>query len=104
MQNTNRKRYTAVLTNSRVFILLVFFNIFGSWGDSAVEYPNTLAKRSRDIEGRCNEAEFCCYWRKRFSVLLQKSNASFILHKLSRLLSTAEKRFMLDSVIQGTVH
>ena len=58
----------------------------------------------RDIEGRLNEAEFRGYWRKRFSILLQRSNASVILHKLSRILPEEDKGFLLDRAIQGSVH
>ena len=61
MQNTNRKGYTAVLI---AWYLLLVFKHFGSWGDSTIEYLNSLAERSREIEGCCNEAEFrfvvCC--------------------------------------------
>ena len=42
-------------------------------------------------------------WQRDLEIL-KRSNASVILHKLSRLLSTEEKGFMLDSAIQGAVH
>ena len=85
------------------FIPLLVFEHFGHWG-SASDYLNSLIKRSQDFEGCQNEAEFCGYWRKTFSVLLQRSNVRFILCKLSCLLPTEDHENLLDRAIQSSVH
>ena len=42
----------------------VVFEHFGNWGSEATNYLNKLARRSRDIEGYTNEADFRGFWRK----------------------------------------
>ncbi|XP_062500540.1 retinaldehyde-binding protein 1-like [Corticium candelabrum] len=71
-------------TSSLNFTPLVFEH-FGTWGSEATNYLNKLARRSRDIEGYTNEADFRGFWRKNFSIILQGCNARVILHKLTRV-------------------
>ena len=56
---------------------------FGRWGEEARKYLRKLAQGSTDGVGRPNAAEFVDFWRKRFSVQLQRCNSRVILKKLS---------------------
>ena len=40
------------------------FEHFGCWSVTAETYPNQLARRVREEEGRTNEAQFRGHWRK----------------------------------------
>jgi hypothetical protein len=66
------------------FIPLVFEH-FGKWGREAEEYLRVLAKRSKALDNKSNYVEFLTFWRRRFSVILQKTNAGVILKKICRL-------------------
>ena len=101
MQNKKRKEHSSF--NSLVCTPLVL-NIWKLHGETAQQ--NILILWQRDLETLKVTAmkPSCCYRRKRFSGLLQRSNASVILHKSSRLLPIEEKGFMLNSAIQGIVH
>ena len=46
---------------------------FGKCGSGLSELE--LGRRSRDVEGHKNEADFRGFWRKKFSVILQRCNA-----------------------------
>ena len=58
---------------------------FGTWGFDAWKFLKKIAKKSSDEVGRLNSAEFIDFWRKRFSVQLQKCNAIVISKKSSSL-------------------
>ena len=45
---------------------------FGHWGSEAESFLCHLAKKSRNVEGQQNTVEFLNYWRRRFSVSLQR--------------------------------
>ena len=60
------KQQLAGNTSSLNFTPLVFEH-FGTWGSEVTNYLNKLARRSRDIEGYTNEADFRGFWRKKFS-------------------------------------
>ena len=47
---------------------------FGRWGDEARNFLQHLGKRSLDEVGRPNIGEFMDFFRKRFSIQLQKCN------------------------------
>ena len=51
------KQQLAGNTSSLNFTPLVFEH-FGTWGSEATNYLNKLARRSRNIEGYTNEADF----------------------------------------------
>ena len=68
---------------------------FGSWGGEARKFLQKLAAFSSDEAGRPNVVEFLDFWRKRFSVQLQKCNVQVISKKLSMLCSGSER---LDSL------
>ena len=57
---------------------------FGKWGEGK-KLLQKLSKHSLDEIGRPNAPEFIDYWRKRFSVQLQKCNAKVLLKKSSAL-------------------
>ena len=78
------KQQLAGNTSSLHFTPLVFEH-FGTWGSEAANYLNKLARRSRDIEGYKNEADFRRFGREKFSIILQRCNAKVILHKLTRV-------------------
>ena len=55
-----------------------------------------LGRKAGLIEGRRVDAEFMSYWRRRFSVTLQKCNSKVVLIKVSRL---STNRLMEDNVV-----
>ena len=57
------------------------------WGVMGRNFLQKLAKKSCDEIGRPNAAEFLDFWRKRFSLQLQKCNAKVILRKMASLSS-----------------
>ena len=62
--------------------------------DGGVEAEKLLGNRlekSRDIEGRKNTAEFRNYWRRHFSIVLQRCNSKVILNKLARVSSSSNQ-------------
>ncbi len=88
-EERKRKKYAKLAlsgggTTSPTLVLLVFEH-FGRWGQEAERYLNTLASRARDCEGKKNDSELVCYWRKRIAVIVQKANAGVILGKLKRV-------------------
>ena len=64
------KQQLAGNTSSLNFTPLVFEH-FGTWRSGATNYLSKLARRSRDIEGCTNEADFRGFWRNKFSIILQ---------------------------------
>ena len=56
--------------------------LFGHWGSAAEIF---LAKKSRDLGGNTNYAEFKNIWKKRILVALQRCHGRVILKKVSRL-------------------
>ena len=66
------------------------FEHFGRWGLQADAFLYTLSKQcSRIEEDPFRSAEqFKTFWRKRFSLILQRCNAKVILRKLSRVSET----------------
>ena len=60
---------------------------FGRWGEEGKKFLQTFSKHLLDEIGRPNAPEFIDYWRKRFSVQLQKCNAKVLLKKSSTLCS-----------------
>ena len=68
---------------SQVNMIPLVMEHFGRWGEEARKYLRKLAQRSTDGVGRPNAAEFVDFWRKRFSVQLQRCNSRVILKKLS---------------------
>ena len=54
---------------------------FGHLGSEVDKFLHYIAKLSRNDQGKKNEADFCRYWRRRFSVSLQKCNSRVILKK-----------------------
>ena len=59
------KQQLAGNTSSLNFTPLVFEH-FETWGSEATNYLNKLARRSRDIEGYTNEADFRGFGEKNF--------------------------------------
>ena len=62
------KPQLACNTSSLNFTPMVFEH-FGTWESEATNYLNKQARKSRDIEGYTNEADFRGFWRKKFSIL-----------------------------------
>ena len=58
---------------------------FRHWGSAAESFLSELAKKSRDLEGNTNYAEFRNIRKKRISVALQRCHGRVILKKVSRL-------------------
>ena len=58
------------------------FEHFGFWGPMAEEYLDSISKKSKDVNGRNNEADFRDRWRKKLSIAIQ---SCVILKKLSKL-------------------
>ena len=61
------------------------FEHFGFWGPMAEEYPDSISKKSNDVYGRNNEADFRDRWRKQLSIVIQSCNSRVILKKVSKL-------------------
>ena len=83
------------------------FEYFGRWGLQADAFLHTLSKQcSRIEEDPFRSAEqFKTFWRKRFSLILQRCNAKLILKKLSRVLETKNDMDKLfDFNVQILVH
>ena len=68
------------------------FEHFGHWGSEGEKFRHYIAKLSRNDQREKNEADFCRYWRKCFSVSLQKCNSSVILKKPSCLSQLRQDR------------
>ena len=65
----------------------------------------SVAKKSRNVEGQQNTVEFLNYWRRRFSVSLQRCNAKVVLKKISRLsCGENEECRLFDRDINISVH
>ena len=66
------------------------FEHFGRWGLQANAFLHTLSKQCSRIEEDpfCSAKQFKTFWRKRFSLILQRCNAKVILKKLSRVSET----------------
>ena len=90
-------------TSSLSFTPLVFEH-FWRWGMAAMDFLNSLARKSRDVKGRKNEADFRGFWQKKFSVILQRCNAKVMLNKLSRLLPQEIDENIYNRDIQGCLH
>ena len=75
---------------------------FGRWGEEEKKFLQKISKHSLDKIGRPNAPEFIDYWRKRFSVQLQKCNAKVLLKKSSALCSVGVNK-LLSSCTQFLV-
>ena len=105
-EERKRVKYQAQVlpdTSSLSFTPLVFEH-FGRWGTAAMDFLNSLARKSRDVEGRKNEADFRGFWRKKFSVILQRCNAKVMQNKLSRLLPQEVDENIYNRDIHGCLH
>ena len=79
---------------------LLVFEHFGRWGTAAVDFLNSLARRSRDIESHKNDADFNRgFWRKKFSVILQRYN-----DKLPHLLPQEVDEDIYHRDVQNCLH
>ena len=58
---------------------------FGRWGQSALDFLQSVGRVVKRAEGRAQKNIFLCYWRRRLSVLIQYCNSNVITHKLSRV-------------------
>ena len=58
--------------------IALVFEHFGRWGHDALQFLNRLSILSTDEDGRKNSREFKTYWRRCFSIALQRSNANVI--------------------------
>ena len=63
---------------SKPHMIPLVFEHFGHWGSEGEKFLHYIAKLSRNDQGKKNEADFCRYWRRRFSVSLQKCNSRVI--------------------------
>ena len=76
---------------------------FGRWGEEATKYLQELSRRSCDDAGNNNCNEFMCFWRKRFSITLQRCNAKTIAKKIS-ILTFNSCNTVDDFVTQFYIH
>ena len=58
---------------------------FGFGGQEGQRFLHGISQRSRDEDGKANSIKFKTYWRRLFSMILQRCNASEINRKLDRL-------------------
>ena len=90
---------------SHLSLIPLVFEHFGRWGEAAASYLQKLSERSRDDLGKKNSKEFLCFWRKRFSVSLQRCNSKTIARKLSNLTNGSDSQLYTDDFnIQLYVH
>ena len=82
------------------------FEHFGHWGSEGEKFLHYIARLSRNDQGKKNEADFCRYWRRRFSVSLQKCNSRVIFKKLSCLsqLRQDQDHDISDRDIHSSIH
>ena len=83
------------------------FEHFGRWGLQADAFLHTLSKQCSHMEEDpfCSAEQFKTFWRKRFSLILQRCNAKVILKKLSRVSETKNDMDKLfDFNVQMQVH
>ena len=76
---------------SVVKVIPLVWNISGSWREEVRNFLQKLAAFSSDEARRPNAAEFLDFWRKIFSVQLQKCNVKVISKKLSMLCGRSER-------------
>ena len=91
---------------SSKYVPLVFEH-FGRWGLQADIFLHRLSKQCSftNEDPFCNAVQFKSFWRKRFSMILQRCNARVILKKLSRLSETKNDMDKLfDFEVQFQVH
>ncbi|XP_062504332.1 uncharacterized protein LOC134181136 [Corticium candelabrum] len=88
--------------SSMRFVPLVMEH-FGRWGEEATKYLQELSRRSCDDAGNNNCNEFMCFWRKRFSITLQRCNAKTIAKKIS-ILTFNSCNTVDDFVTQFYIH
>ena len=78
---------------------------FGRWGTKAENFLQHLSQQSANAEVNCNASMFMSYWRKTFSIILQRCNAKVILRKLSKLSPNhGDLDRLFDFDIQSQVH
>ena len=70
----------------------------------AEEYVDSISKKSKDVNGRSNEADFRDRWRKQLSIAVQLCNSRVILKKLSKLSNFNFDDYVYDRDIQQFVH
>ena len=106
------RKKVVTLGSSEVFCLSVPLSVCPfvclsvcHWGSEAESFLCHLAKKSRNVEGQQNTVEFLNYWRRRFSVSLQRCNAKVVLKKISRLsCGENEECRLFDRDIHISVH
>ena len=86
-QKMDKYRKVRLPGGSMVKVPRLVLKHFGRWGEERKKFLQMLSKHSLDKIGRPNAPEFIDYWRKRFSVQLQKCNAKVLLKKSSALSS-----------------
>ena len=69
-------------------IVSLVFEHFGTCGSQAENLLHDMERKAGLIEGRRVDAEFMPYWRRRFSVTLQKCNGKVVLRKVCKLSQT----------------
>ena len=83
------------------------FEHFSRWGLQADAFLHTLSKQCSRMEedAFCSAEQFKTFWRKRFSLILERCNAKVILKKLSRVSETKNDMDKLfDFNVQTQVH
>ena len=70
----------------------------------AEEYLDSISKKSKDVNGRNNEADFQDRWRKQLSIAIQSCNSRIILKKLSKLSNYNFEDYVYDRDIQHFVY
>ena len=70
----------------------------------AEEYQDCISKKSKDVNGRNNEADFQDCWRKQLSIAIESCNSRVILKKLSKLHNCNFDDYVYDRDIQHYVH
>ena len=93
MTSTHRCNFRVVMPPH---IVPLVFKHFGTWGGQAYDYLNDLSRRFVDEVGRSNAEEFKSYYRRCFSILLQKCKARVIMKKLTLLPSDSASIFVDD--------
>ena len=78
---------------------------FWEVGHEGREFLQHLSRQLANPEANFTASMFMSYWRKRFSIILQRCNAKVILRKLSKLSPNhGDLDRLFDFDIQGQVH
>ena len=104
MRKKSKYKALSVQDGTTLNLVPLVFEHFGFCGQEADNFLNSLSKKSKDSEGRSNEANFRTRWCRQISIIIQRCNARVILKKISRMHVGKIDDYFFDVVIQHYVY